>query len=53
MGCLVNGPGEAKDADMGVAFIKTKGILFKKGEIVFRGTPKDAIEMLKKEILNF
>ena len=53
MGCLVNGPGEAKDADMGVAFISKRGILFKKGKIVFRGTPNDAIEELKKEIDKF
>ena len=53
MGCLVNGPGEAKDADMGVAFISKRGILFKKGEIIFRGTPSEAIERLKIEIDNF
>ena len=53
MGCLVNGPGEAKDADIGVAFISKRGILFKKGKIVFRGTPNDAIKELKKEIDRF
>jgi len=34
MGCIVNGPGEAREADMGIAFSKRKGILFKKGRIV-------------------
>lgn len=34
MGCVVNGPGEAKDADIGVAFAKDKSTLFKKGELV-------------------
>ncbi|MBR4237488.1 flavodoxin-dependent (E)-4-hydroxy-3-methylbut-2-enyl-diphosphate synthase [bacterium] len=53
MGCLVNGPGEAKDADMGVAFISKQGVLFKKGVVVFKGTPDEAIEKLKKEIINF
>ncbi len=32
MGCIVNGPGEAKEADLGIAFSKHKGLLFKKGE---------------------
>ncbi len=50
MGCLVNGPGEAKEADMGVAFIKGQGVMFKKGEIFFKGTPDETIETLKKEI---
>ncbi|MBP5785434.1 MAG: flavodoxin-dependent (E)-4-hydroxy-3-methylbut-2-enyl-diphosphate synthase, partial [Methanobrevibacter sp.] len=53
MGCLVNGPGEAKDADMGVAFIKTQGVLFKKGVVVYKGTPDLAIQELKKAILEF
>ncbi len=34
MGCIVNGPGEAKEADFGIAGGKGVGILFKKGEIV-------------------
>ncbi|MFA5314359.1 MAG: flavodoxin-dependent (E)-4-hydroxy-3-methylbut-2-enyl-diphosphate synthase [Candidatus Omnitrophota bacterium] len=34
MGCIVNGPGEAREADLGIAFSKHKGILFKKGRIV-------------------
>jgi (E)-4-hydroxy-3-methylbut-2-enyl-diphosphate synthase len=34
MGCMVNGPGEAKHADIGIAFGKNKGILFKKGKII-------------------
>jgi (E)-4-hydroxy-3-methylbut-2-enyl-diphosphate synthase len=34
MGCLVNGPGEAREADLGIAFSKRKGVLFKKGRIV-------------------
>ena len=53
MGCLVNGPGEAKDADIGVAFISKQGVLFKKGVVVFKGTPDEAISELKKEILEF
>ena len=34
MGCVVNGPGEAREADIGIAGGKGQGILFKKGEIV-------------------
>lgn len=34
MGCIVNGPGEAREADIGIAFSKVKGVLFKKGKIV-------------------
>jgi len=34
MGCVVNGPGEAKEADIGVAFGKIDGLLFKKGKVV-------------------
>jgi len=53
MGCLVNGPGEAMDADLGVAFIKTQGVLFKKKEILFKGTPKETIQKLKETILEY
>ncbi len=34
MGCVVNGPGEAKEATLGIAFSKHKGVLFKKGKII-------------------
>ncbi len=34
MGCVVNGPGEAKEADIGVAFGKNEGLLFKNGKPV-------------------
>jgi (E)-4-hydroxy-3-methylbut-2-enyl-diphosphate synthase len=42
MGCEVNGPGEAREADVGVAAGKTSGILFRKGEVV-RKVPEDQI----------
>lgn len=42
MGCAVNGPGEARDADIGIAGGKGEGLLFKKGEIV-RKVPQDSI----------
>lgn len=52
MGCAVNGPGEAKGADIGIAGGIKEGLLFKKGEII-RKIPQDQIvEELKQEILN-
>ncbi|MDR3253372.1 MAG: flavodoxin-dependent (E)-4-hydroxy-3-methylbut-2-enyl-diphosphate synthase [Endomicrobium sp.] len=39
MGCIVNGPGEAKDADFGIAGGKNTGILFKKGRIIGKVSP--------------
>ena len=53
MGCPVNGPGEAKDADLGVAGGKDSAILFKKGEIVKTIPQKDIIKVLKEEINNY
>ncbi|MFA6078683.1 MAG: flavodoxin-dependent (E)-4-hydroxy-3-methylbut-2-enyl-diphosphate synthase [Candidatus Omnitrophota bacterium] len=48
MGCEVNGPGEAKEADIGVAFGKNSGMLFKKGKIIRKIASKNAImEILK------
>jgi (E)-4-hydroxy-3-methylbut-2-enyl-diphosphate synthase len=50
MGCIVNGPGEAKEADIGIAGGDKKAILFKKGKII-RTIPEDKIvEELLKEI---
>lgn len=51
MGCAVNGPGEAREADIGIAGGVEEGILFKKGKII-RKIPQDKIvEVLKEEIL--
>lgn len=50
MGCAVNGPGEAKDADLGIAGGKGEAILFKKGKIIRKIKEKDIITELKKEI---
>ena len=51
MGCAVNGPGEAREADIGIAGGIKEGLIFKKGEII-RKIPQDKIvEELKKEIL--
>jgi len=53
MGCAVNGPGEAKGADIGVAGGKDSAILFKKGEIVKTIKQEDIITTLKEEIEKF
>ena len=51
MGCCVNGPGEAADADLGIAGGKGKFVLFKFGHQVATLSETDAFEELKKEIL--
>lgn len=50
MGCEVNGPGEAKAADIGIAFGDQKGMLFKKGEKVRVVSIEEAADVLLKEI---
>lgn len=49
MGCGVNGPGEAKHADIGIACGKKEGIIFKKGEIIKKVKEEDLIEEFLKE----
>ncbi|MDB2088428.1 flavodoxin-dependent (E)-4-hydroxy-3-methylbut-2-enyl-diphosphate synthase [Clostridium paraputrificum] len=50
MGCIVNGPGEAREADIGIAGGKGEGIIFKKGEVIKKCKEEDLIEELMKEI---
>jgi (E)-4-hydroxy-3-methylbut-2-enyl-diphosphate synthase len=50
MGCVVNGPGEAREADIGIAGGKRAGVLFKKGKIVRKVKEKDFTPVLLKEI---
>ena len=50
MGCAVNGPGEAKHADFGIAGGVNEGIIFKKGEIIAR-VPEDEIIQKLEEII--
>ena len=53
MGCVVNGPGEAKEADIGIAGGKGEGLLIKKGQIV-RKVPEDQLlGVLREELLNW
>jgi (E)-4-hydroxy-3-methylbut-2-enyl-diphosphate synthase len=50
MGCEVNGPGEAKEADIGVAFGRGAGVIFKKGRIIKRVTAANAVGELMREL---
>lgn len=52
MGCAVNGPGEARCADIGIAGGVGEGLLFKKGEIVRKVKQENMVQTLKEEIIN-
>jgi (E)-4-hydroxy-3-methylbut-2-enyl-diphosphate synthase len=52
MGCIVNGPGEAREADIGIAGGKGEGLIFKKGVIVKKVKEDKLVEELLKEIEN-
>ncbi len=53
MGCAVNGPGEAKHADIAIAGGKDEGLLIKKGKIIKKIKQKEMIPVLKEEIDTF
>lgn len=50
MGCVVNGPGEARDADVGIAGGKGVGLLFRKGEIIRKVPEGELVDALMQEI---
>ncbi|MBR2579356.1 MAG: flavodoxin-dependent (E)-4-hydroxy-3-methylbut-2-enyl-diphosphate synthase, partial [Clostridia bacterium] len=50
MGCVVNGPGEAKDADIGITGANGIGIIFKKGEVIRKVPEEQLISELIKEV---
>ncbi len=52
MGCVVNGPGEAKDADVGIACGKGRGAIFRKGKVVSTVAEKDFLNALMAEVKN-
>ncbi len=52
MGCVVNGPGEAREADIGIAGGKGEGLIFKKGEIIQKVSEDKLLDVLLKEINN-
>lgn len=53
MGCAVNGPGEAKEADIGIAGGNGEGLLIKKGEIVRKMKEEELINALREELRNW
>lgn len=53
MGCVVNGPGEAKEADIGIAGGKGEGLLIKKGEIIKKLPEDQLLNALKEELLHW
>lgn len=53
MGCIVNGPGEAKEADIGIAGGKGEGLLIKKGEVIKKVPEEQLLAVLREELLNW
>ena len=53
MGCAVNGPGEAKEADIGVACGKHSGVIFKEGKVLKRVKEEEIVDMLVREVQNW
>lgn len=53
MGCAVNGPGEAKEADIGIAGGVGDGLLIKKGEIIKKVKEEELLPALRQELLNW
>lgn len=53
MGCVVNGPGEAKEADIGIAGGKGEGLLIKKGEVVQKVPEEQLLGVLRQELLHW
>ena len=50
MGCAVNGPGEAREADLGVACGRGNGVIYREGKVVRRVSEADIVPELVKEI---
>ena len=53
MGCVVNGPGEAKEADIGIAGGVGEGLLIKKGKIIKKVKEEELLESLRQELLHW
>ena len=53
MGCVVNGPGEAAEADLGICGGLHEGLLIRKGEIIRKVPEEQLLEALKEELLKF
>ena len=53
LGCVVNGPGEASEADIGIAAGKGVGILYRKGEMIRRVKEEDIVSTVLEEVDRF
>ena len=53
MGCVVNGPGEAREADIGVAGGDGTGVLFRQGKVVKKFDQADLVSVLLSEVEKF
>lgn len=53
MGCVVNGPGEAREADIGIAGGKGEGLLIKKGEVIRKVKEEELLETLRQELIHW
>ncbi|MBO4652391.1 MAG: flavodoxin-dependent (E)-4-hydroxy-3-methylbut-2-enyl-diphosphate synthase [Lachnospiraceae bacterium] len=53
MGCVVNGPGEAREADLGIAGGRGEGLLFRKGEILRKLPEEELLAALEEELKSF
>ena len=53
MGCVVNGPGEAKEADIGIAGGSGEGLLIKKGQVIKKVKEEKLLEALHQELMNW
>jgi (E)-4-hydroxy-3-methylbut-2-enyl-diphosphate synthase len=53
MGCVVNGPGEAREADIGIAGADGSGILFRKGKVIKKFPQEQLVEVLLQEVRKY
>jgi (E)-4-hydroxy-3-methylbut-2-enyl-diphosphate synthase len=53
LGCVVNGPGEAREADLGIAAGKGKGVIFKRGEIIRNVLESEMVDALVEEVIKW
>jgi (E)-4-hydroxy-3-methylbut-2-enyl-diphosphate synthase len=53
LGCIVNGPGEAREADLGIAAGKGKGVIFKRGEIIRNVLESEMVDALVEEVIKW
>ena len=53
MGCVVNGPGEGREADLGIAGGVGEGLLMKKGEIIRKVPEAELLSALREELVNW